>query len=85
MDKPPSHEEIRRRWADTYGEESLPPTQRRSGRRPLYVTVLVLVALVAGWLVLRGQLGGGTPTSVPTVQTGTDHVDQFDPAKPVRR
>ncbi|HEX4225856.1 MAG TPA: hypothetical protein VHZ97_26060, partial [Pseudonocardiaceae bacterium] len=50
--------------------------------RPVYVTALVLIALVAGWLVLRGQLGGSTPSTLPAGHTGVDQVDQFDPAKP---
>ena len=77
MSEPPSHDEIRRRWAETYGDQALAEPQRGRGRIYLAVIIVVIV-LGGGWLFLRNALGGTpAPASAQAQQAGS-----FDPAKP---
>lgn len=80
MTEPPSHDEIRRRWAETYGE-SAPPPRRRGGGRRVVLLIIVLIVLGGGYLVLRDHFG-----PAPDIDTGSapqpEQIAQFDPAKP---
>lgn len=80
MSEPPSHDEIRRRWAATYGAQS-PSRPKRRG--PIVITVVIAIIVLGGAaLFLRNALGD-TPITPPAAgPTGVEHVSQFDPAKP---
>jgi hypothetical protein len=79
MGKTPGHDDIRRRWAETYGDVAPSRTRRRG--RGAGAVVVVVIALVGVWFWLRPQ-ADQTPPALPGPVTTSTPVPLFDPAHP---